>query len=593
MTAINDHSIATPAELIDRPAIEPRRLGTIGKLMPIALLGAALNIFAYGFLYGQYNHTFDLAMLNWLRDPTLYPGDVIREGFARYPTIFWRAVALVPHEVSTEALLFGVFLLTKFLFFFGLARIARFAIPDSRFVRLATVTVALAFLLNFRMPFGVAQLLDPVQTQSPLAIAVLVCACASLLDGQWIVATVLAAASIYLSVPYTVYALFAFVALALVDLKLRLRTVLLSGLLGAALIAPWFVMNLRMLRQPDPPNYVSALLLFYPLHLKFSSHHFVDQVYGPLFPLAAFVVTLWAHKKRSAPDSRLEAVAASFSAPVLLGVVAGQVHLTPLLARMQLMRADVFLFLFSTMLLLVSVYKMALNDAIPFPWVTLPVGFLFFLVPETPLRLSLLVLGGTVAFWGDCREFLRRTCAYLEARPPFRRLPRWTARASLVAIVCVACAGLLAKTVRSAPFADMFAIPGRSPDSWSALQTWARDNTPRNAVFLVPTFMEGFRVLSERSSWGEWKDGTAVYLYPQFADTYISRMRDVGWLTAPDFNGRQSVEERYKALSWSALLALARKNHLQYVVQYSDVPYPDAPAPVYGNPDFAVYKVQP
>jgi hypothetical protein len=556
------------------------------------MLGAALNILAYGFLYGQDNHDFELAMLNWLRDPTLYPGDAILGGFIRYPAIFWRAIALLPRAVSTEAVLFGVFLLTKFLFFLGLAWIARFATSDARFVRLATVMVALAPALNRQLPFGAVRLLDPIQTQSPLAIAVLVVACAALLDGRWILATVLAAASIYLSVPYTVFALFAFVALAVADFRSKPRTILLSGLLGAALMLPWLVMNLPMLRQHDPPDYVQALLLFYPLHLKWSTHHRIDFAYGPGFLLCVLVVALWAHKKRSAPGSRLEIIAAAFLAPVAIGIVMGEVHLTPLLGRMQLMRADAFLFLFSAMVLLVAVYTMARNGAIPFARVALFLAVVVLLWPATPLRLSLAVFGLAIAFWDDCGRLLRRASESLAAFPLFRgrqRIARW----SLIAVICVACAGLLAKTVRATPFAEMFSIPGRTPSDWAAVQIWARDNTPRDAAFLVPTFMEGFRVLSERSSWGEWKDGTAVYWYQPLAGTYISRMRDVGWTKAPDLNGRGTVQQRYKALSWETLLALARENHLQYIVQYRDVSYPDAPAPVYSNAGFTVYKVQP
>jgi len=559
----------------------------VKKLLPVTLLGAALNILAFGFLYGQANHDFELAMLNWIRDPTLYPGDAILGGFIRYPSIFWRALALVPRGVNTEALLFGLFLLTKFLFFLGVAWTARFATSDPRFVKLTILLVALAPALNRRLPFGAVRLLDPIQTQSPLAIAVLAVGCAALLEGRWILATVLTAMSIYLSVPYTVYAVFAFFAFALIDLGSKARTVLFSGLLGSTLMLPWVAMNVRMLRQHDPPSYVHALLLFFPWHLKWSTHHRVDFVYGPIFLLTAFSVTLWAHKKKSAPNFRLETMAAAFAAPLAIGLIAGEVHLTPLLARMQLMRADAFLFLFSAIVLFVSVYNLARARAIPFRRVAIPTAFLLFVMPFTPLHLSLLILGLVVAFWRDCNEFVRR---YIGGLSSTRHRP--IAR-SILAMAAALFAGLLAETAHSTPFREMFSIAGRVPNNWAAVQLWARDNTPLYAVFLVPTFMEGFRVLSERSSWGEWKDGTAVYLDPPFADTYISRMNDVGWSTAPDINGHGTVEQRYRALSWATLLALSRKHHLQYIVQYRDVSYPEAPPPVYANPGFAVYKVQP
>jgi len=96
-------------------------------------------------------------------------------------------------------------------------------------------------------------------------------------------------------------------------------------------------------------------------------------------------------------------------------------------------------------------------------------------------------------------------------------------------------------------------------------------------------------VLSDRSSWGEWKDGTAVYLYPPFADEYIRRMNEVGWQSPPDLRTLGVLKRRYESERWESLLAVARRNHLQFIVQYREIHYPVAP--VYANSDFAVYSV--
>ena len=88
-----------------------------------------------------------------------------------------------------------------------------------------------------------------------------------------------------------------------------------------------------MSKEPAPPSYVSALLLFYPLHLRWSSHHRIDFVYAPLFLLGVLLVVLWAHRKGLLLNSRLETMAAAYFVPVAAGVVIGQVHLTPWLSR--------------------------------------------------------------------------------------------------------------------------------------------------------------------------------------------------------------------------------------------------------------------
>jgi len=138
------------------------------------LLGATLNILGFGFQYGIGNHIYKLAMFNWLRDPTLYPNDSIRGGFARFPSVFWRAVALVPDQISTEAVLFTVFLATKIIFFYGLTRLARCLSTERHFVSGVVVLFALSPILSIRTPFGYSPVLDPIQTQTPLAIALLV-----------------------------------------------------------------------------------------------------------------------------------------------------------------------------------------------------------------------------------------------------------------------------------------------------------------------------------------------------------------------------------------------------------------------------------
>ena len=69
-------------------------------------------------------------------------------------------------------------------------------------------------------------------------------------------------------------------------------------------------------------------------------------------------------------------------------------------------------------------------------------------------------------------------------------------------------------------------------------------------------------------------------------------MTVLGWHAPPRFNLYADSEEmtaRYEQLSWSTVLAIARENHLEYIVQYRRVSYP-SPA-VYENESFAVYAV--
>src|SRR4029453_15938708 len=63
---------------------------------------------------------------------------------------------------------------------------------------------------------------------------------------------------------------------------------------------------------------------------------------------------------------------------------------------------------------------------------------------------------------------------------------------------------------------------------WRQAQDWARRNTPKDAVFLTPPREAGFRVFSERTVVGEWKDGTQQYFDDAFVREWGSRMAMLG-----------------------------------------------------------------
>lgn len=556
------------------------------------LLGAILNILGFGFQYGTGNHVYELAMINWLRDPTLYPNDPIRRGFARFPSVFWKAIALVPDQISTEMVLFAVFLATKVIFFYGVVRLARCLDVNRHFVSGVAVLFALSPILNIRTPFGYSPILDPIQTQTPLAIAMLVYAGAKLTEGEWPRAAIVTAACFYLNAIYVVFMLFAFAPLALTDFRCDKKRTLWSAVVGAFIIIPWFLRNRTLAGRKYPPEYLSALLLFFPRHLVLSSHNRIDFIYGPVFLGAALAAVIMAHKKGVPTNWRVELMASSFAIPVALGVLVGQFHLTPFVASLQFMRADAFLFLYAALLLAGAMYKLAVSARLPYARGLLAVIALAFVLPLTPIR-CLLLLGGLAVIYGtDCFQAIEVGMDWLCDRLNLRKRTEWL----LDAVLLIATSLILWTTAR---------VSVADPQTWKTfvwsrdrgdsfeLQTWARLNTPSDSVFLVPPNEGGFRIGSLRSSWGEWKDGTGVYWDPEFAATYVDRMNELGIHEAPTKpSGPESMPEIYRLQSFEHLVNIARENHLQYIVQYADVAYTNA-IYIHSNNSFRVYAVSP
>lgn len=601
----------------------------------IGLLGAYCNIIAYGFVYGKGNNEFELALVNWLRKPWLYPNDLVTDAFARFPTAFWPFVASLSRSVNTEKILFISFLATKVLFFLALAHIVLRALPENRLAAFVVLVAALSPFLNDFTPFGASDILNNVQTHTSLAVAFLLWVGVFLLERRWLAATALWGLTVYINALFALYTLVAFAAFALLDWPRYKREVLVAPLLGAVLALPWLLLSQGIRFEKFPKDYVQTLLVFYPFHLNLHSHSVYELLSGVGLVVAAFLMVRIARRAGLRRDSRLEALATAYFFPVVLGALLGELFLTPGLARLQLQRADSFLVLYA--ILLVQIYGanlllsprtraaattyflgtmavlLPLSDLLGLIW-SLFITMLLWAYPQEsletlsrkmagsqPLRISCLVvlLAGIAAAararadWTTAVVVLLAIVggSFFVYQPRFADLAGGSIRLSLV--VCgIACA-LLA--MRTAPRISMIWHPVLSPalldGDWYEVQAWAKSHTPMDAQFLVPTFPGGFRVFSERSSWGEWKDGQAAYHFPPFADVYRERMHALGFPWRPQWIGTTAMMADYKRLSWERLLSVARANHLSYIIQFRDVNYPARTVLV--NRSYAVYQVPP
>ena len=59
------------------------------------------------------------------------------------------------------------------------------------------------------------------------------------------------------------------------------------------------------------------------------------------------------------------------------------------------------------------------------------------------------------------------------------------------------------------------------------MQKWCRANTPIDAMFLVPTNLQGFRVHSQRGIVGDWKDGAPGVFSEHYAKKWWARMEEI------------------------------------------------------------------
>ncbi len=571
--------------------IDQQRTAPWGYILFLCLLGAYLNAVAYGFEYPKgADYNFLLPLLNWLREPALYASDPIREAFVRHESVFWPIVAKLSSHFSTQHVLFGFFILTKLIFFLAVGRLVASEVRNKLLGAVVVAAIAVSPFLNSSMPLGAAEVLGKTSEHGLLGIAMLLLAGAFLVEGKWCTAAIVASVTVYIDALVFLHTLPAFGVLAVAYWKREKRRIFVAGLVGSALLVPWVIHFYASLAVTFPADYVHALTMYFPLHstLRWTPTSDVLKAVAILLALGwiGFIVT----SSGLTRNRRLEVLAMSYLIPLLVGVLFDAIYLTPSIARICLLRADSFLMPYS--ILLIQMYgAIVLSSPVArYPKTSLLLGIFSVLLPLSihlvaPLLFVLLLLrtDPKARFELLCQRLFNLVRGLL----PRVRIPQ---PAALFCSLCV-----LASFVTSIAEPQQlwnFLRPAQPDESacYDA-QFWARAHTPSGARFLVPPVGCGFRVLSERSSWGEWTDGTAIWFDPSFADTFLERAAAMGLHPDARWYGANLafLEENYRRQSWDHLRAIATQARLDYVVQFRNVHYPVTPA--FENERYAIYLV--
>ncbi len=607
-------------------------LSARGHSLMIALLvtvvAASLNVLTFGFGYGGANHSFELPLVNWLQRPWLYPHDLLRTMFARFPTAFWPVVADLGRWVGTYRALWVLFVLTKLIFFAGIVGLLRKTVRSALLAGMIAIGVALSPFLNGYTPFGASDILNKTETQTSLAVALLVCALWFLVEKRWLGIGLTIGIAIFLNCAFAGFFIIPLAVFAVLDWRSCRNRIVAAGTLLAAAAASFLFIYARRLPSRFPSGYIQTVLWRYPLHWMLLSHPGPELLRGIGVLTAAAAAILVARKYKVNRDLRLELLTAVFAAYVALGAVAGQFFLNHNVILLQPLRADSFLFLLAMLLIeayaanvlvdalghggiaiwafsIVGLLLPLFQDSAPLILYFACAGLALFprLIPQQlPLKRSLagskwmtmaVVVLAPGATWVLARGHLTPLrISLIVALVAAAALPhfRWGCREDTLAAAIVGLAFALT-ALYAAPNARHLWNPenGLTPadKAWRQVQFWAKANTPVDSQFLVPPYEQGFRAFSERSSWVDWKDGAAIAFDPPMLTEWLRRLNAIGSGLTPGRDCSESMLQ-YNNQPWDKLKAVARANGLRYIVQSRDVAYPEAP--VFANKYFAVYR---
>ena len=130
---------------------------------------------------------------------------------------------------------------------------------------------------------------------------------------------------------------------------------------------------------------------------------------------------------------------------------------------------------------------------------------------------------------------------------------------------------------------------GTQKDSWYAMQNWAFEQSARDALFIVPPQVPGFRVESKRSIYGDWYDGTKAFFSAEYAQYWLEHMKNLNCYR-PD-----SLRSDYLQLKTKEILNIAQaeeQRHSEiYFITYAERPLLPFEQKL-ANKDFVLYRLK-
>jgi len=566
---------------------------TLAILLALAGTVDSPNHVLTGYRFGDSNHAITVPILKRLIDPSLYPGDAVVATGERFPTVFYRTLAAaLPGTEWIPAAFFVLYVVSVAATLAGAYRIGVWAQGPAAGVVMVLMTlpvrISLAGEALFRREFS----------HSHLASALAIWAIVWFLEGRRLLPLLVLALGAYNHPLYSGYVLVPILLVVVFERKQvgarRTALLLAVALLPLVPLAAWGLTR----GTPMTREWLELLRIR-------SAHHSFPSAFAADLPEAAALLGLaaLASSRLDVAKRRLLGLfLVGISIQFLLGSLFTEFLPLKVVLQYQPHRSWRFLMLLLQAAVAAGVVGgfregglssvlaagTGLVAGIPGLEAWLPVALALQAGIGRPLasgwsRILAAAILVLVPGWGD-RSPSYDLFADLQPRSLASQVTMGGAALAILVQVGRALSGSARRFVSLGaalgaffwigPLAYRGARVKWEYGFWRDVQEWARRTTPKAAVFLTPPDETGFRVFSERTIVGEWKDGTQQYFDDAFVYAWKARMDDL---------------QRYPRFSDEELRALARRYGAAYVVLPSR-PLRKGLFEVYRNREFAVYR---
>lgn len=549
-------------------------------IVPLVILlftAAFIGINQYGI--GIKDHCIRIPFLKAFADSGLYGQDYMVACKNYLYTIVWPSLGMILRyvPVSIEWMFFGFHVISIYGLFYGL-----FYLGKVLFGRDDVSLLAMTLLLFRGQGLGAVSTASSIFLSRNLALPFLIFAVILFLKEKWLPTLMLLGIGFLihpLSSGYVIIIVILYLILHFREIDHRQA---ISGLvLLLAIASPIFLWRLHQSPQTNPviaPKEWEMLLRLRSPHHVFPFLWPRDEFFRMFLFIPVFLAAF-----RYKPERKHHQKTAFFMAAIFLLCLSGTVFTEwiPLTAviQMQLFRVTKWI-LFLGAFYYANFFITELSGR-PSPRAFIPVAFLsagvlYNAVFWKEAFLIIMACSGVCFIW----VYLKENKSY----------PVIWSRILLTAVVGMTAVGLGRHGID---------VRIREETTWRSVQEWARHHTPVKSIFIVPPGRFGFRIGSERAIYGDWMDGTMMFLSPDFGFEWIRRMRNLGFEDSLGIRGFENLDKlsgRYNALSSGQIRHIAAEfpagEYSVYLVMEKER-QDNAFRKVYRNGRYTVYKIVP
>lgn len=529
----------------------------------LAILAIASIIGINQYTYGVYNHCITIPFIKSLLNPEIYQHDYLIAEKQFFYTYFLSACGLLIQSLRASLPLTFFFLYALSLY---ATLAAMYLIAMKLFEKREVAYLSVMFLLFSFTTLGMERTVENLLMERTFALPFLLFSFYAFFSAHYNTAAVLA------GIAFVFHPLSACYALAILIMNFVYRLLSEKGVrqfvtaIGLILLAMSPIFFLKAQNPAPGLSLINASAEWLELLRLRSAHHIfpttwsIEEVIQGIAFIIGFLIT-WKYRPQSALHRIIVIAFATVMLMFAVGTVFTEIIPVSIVIQFQLFRSFKFIFFFA--IIYFANYLFSAPNSLSGIAQKILVSILI-LAPYLHESFSViagvsLLLFTALAGWmviGAVNINWRR---YL--------IPSQITMMFLLGIV-----GSLNKV--------KFSIANSQKQEWLSVQQWARENTPNDAAFIVPPYLEGFRVESERTSYGEWKDGTQMIFNPSFGQEWIRRMENLGYkkekplkdtfqkLTQADFE-KVAFELRAAHSKVFAVVPAEMKN-LDFPVTYSN-----------------------